>query len=47
MEAEVMLQQGQVYAFGFKGEDKLVTIRQHIASWDTAKDNLNASNGAS
>ena len=38
-----MLQQGQVYAFGFKGEDKLVTVRQHIASGDTAKDNPDAS----
>ena len=38
-----MFQQGQVYAFGFKGEDKLVTVRQHIASGDTAKDNPDAS----
>ena len=43
MAAEVMLQQGQVYAFGFKEEDKLVTVRQHIASGDTAKDNPDAS----
>ena len=42
MEAEYLLQKDQVYAYGFKGEDKIVTIKQGIVSW-VAKDKLDAS----